>query len=283
MEFENDLAPENDNQTIRQMNKKFIERNPECQQLIKNLREIEQFLGDFGFLTFGRDFVLGASALFSLNRIITSLELTIGSIIACCECACIADANTLLRKYRDDLFFYLYISVYNSFDRNSEKAKAMEKRISKWVSNNLKNFAISDVLKAIASAPQLENAVLKYNLKASFQKMGNSLNNYVHSNGYTYYNRNVNTYKETEVAIELKNLVKNTQYMTVVFLLLLILCSPLSVMAEDYIDYLDFGVPPPKHSQYWVAPFVERFVKENISLIDPNCIDYLRENTMMQF
>lgn len=54
-------------------------------------------------------------------------------------------------------------------------------------------------------------------------------------------------------------------------------------MSEDYIDCLELNLTPPKDSQYWVASFVERFVKENISLIDTNCLDYLRENTIMQF
>lgn len=82
---------------------------------------------------------------------------------------------------------------------------------------------------------------------------------------------------------EFRNLGYYARYFTIVFLLLLILCSPWLVMAEDYIDYLDVGVTPPEDSQYWVANFVEKFVKENISLIDKNCLDYLRKNTIMKF
>ena len=125
MEIENAFTFASCNPTIRQMNAELVERNSECQQLINGLRNIEEFLRDFGFLTFGRDFVIGTSVCFSLGSVITSLELTLGSVIACCESACIADANTLLRKYRDDLFFSLYISVYNSLDKHSEKAMAM--------------------------------------------------------------------------------------------------------------------------------------------------------------
>lgn len=283
MEIEHTSAFASYNPTIRQMNAEHIERDSECQQLINELRNIEEFLRDFGFLTFGRDFVFGTSVFFSLGNVITSLELTLGSVIVCCESACIADANTLLRKYRDDLFFYLYISVYNSLDKHSEKAKAMETNIMKWLNNDLVNFQISQVLKAIATAPQLRDAVLKFNLKESFQKIGDALNDYVHSNGYAYYNRNANSYKESELVVELRKLRNKARYMTVVFLLLLIFCSPVSVMSETYIDCLDLSISPPKDSQYWVAPFVERFIKENISLIDKNCLDYLQENTMMQF
>lgn len=287
MAIENVFKATDCNLTVRQANAKFVEQNPECQQIINKLREIEKFLEKFGFLTFGRDLVFGASGqktmFFSLNNVMTSLELTMGSVIACCKSACIADANTLLRKYRDDLFFYLYISVYKSLDKYSEKAKTMAAKIARWLNNDLANFRIDQVLKAIASTPQLSDAVMKYNLKESFQKIGIALNNYVHSNGYTYYNRNANTYKENELSVELRGLEKKVRYMTVVFLLLLVFCSPVSVMSEDYIDYLDFNEIPPENSQYWVASFVDQFIKENISLIDANCLDYLRENTMMQF
>jgi len=287
MEIENAFTSINCNQTVRQMNTRFVGIDFECQQAINELRRIEKFLGDLGFLTYGRDLVFGTfnqnMFCFSLNNLMTSLELTMGSVIACCESACIADANTLLRKYRDDLFFYLYISVYNRLDADSEKAKSMAAQIRKWLNNDLTDFQIGQVLKAVAAAPQLRDAVMKYHLKESFQKIGDYLNNYVHGNGYTFYNRNVNAYRENELAVELRKLGDNARYMTVVFLLLLIFCFPLSVMSVDYIDCLELNISPPENSQYWVAPFVERFVRENISLIDANCLDYLRENTMMQF
>ena len=73
----------------------------------------------------------------------------------------------------------------------------------------------------------------------------------------------------------MKKLGDNSNYMTVVFILLLILCSPLSIMAEDYVDCLDVNAVPPENSQYWIAPFVESFMKKNIALIDKNCFDYL--------
>ena len=67
MEVENAFAFASYNPTIRQMNAEYVERNSEYQQLIMELRNIEEFLGDFGFLTFGRDFVFGTSVCFSLG------------------------------------------------------------------------------------------------------------------------------------------------------------------------------------------------------------------------
>ena len=145
------------------------------------------------------------------------------------------------------------------------------------------NFSISQVLKAIATALQLEDTVSKYHLKETFQKIGDYLNNYVHGNGFSHYNSNAVFYTQIELTDELRTLEYNARYMTVVFLLLLALCSPALVMAEDYIDYLDMKATPPENSQYWVAPFVDEFIKENLPLIDKNCLGYLRNNAMMQF
>lgn len=271
---------------IRPVNTKFVKNSPECQQIIEKLKEIQIFLGQYGFLTFRRSGILWFSnqkpVLFSTNNVMTSLELTMGSIIACCEDACIADANTLLRKYRDDIFFYLYIYACNSLEANSSQAKKMKFQIEKWLNNNLKDFFISDVLKDITTIPKINDVVTKYNLKDSFKNIANTLNNYVHSNGYAYYNRNVNSYKPGKLLLELKHIGEVTKYTTMVFLLLLIICSPTSVMSEDYMDYLDFNDIPPKESEYWVATFVEDFVKKNISIIDKNCLHYLRQNTKMQ-
>lgn len=132
MDIENTFESIENNLTERQKNSRFVERNSECQYAINELREIEEFLERFGYLTFGRDSVIGNPICFSPNSIVTSLQFTMGSVIACCEGACIADANTLLRKYRDDLFFYLYLAVYNSLDKNSNPAKTMATQITKW-------------------------------------------------------------------------------------------------------------------------------------------------------
>ena len=251
------------------------------------MRELEQFLDDFYSLNLGNGYVIGIcnhrAMSFSVMRILPSLELTMGNVIACCESGCVADANTLLRKYRDDLFFYLYAIVYNSLSMESIQARSMIEKIEKWSRNELKDFQISQVLKEIAMAPQLKDIVIKYHLKGSFKAIGDTLNNYVHSNGCAYYNRKYSDYLfDGSLIDELKVLVNKARYMTVVFVVLLFLCSPISVMGEDYIDYLDFNETPPENSQYWVAPFIEQFVKQNISLIDPNCLEYLRENTEMQ-
>lgn len=275
---------EYDTSSIRQINRCVIVQDNECQKLISEMHKIEEFLGDFGFLSFGRDFVLCGKNTFSLQMVVTSCELTAGSVISCCESGCMADAYSMLRKYRDDMFFYLYVVVYDTYNKlenNSKLVAQMEKNIERWVNNNLDNLYIGDILMAIGQSPRAKDAVRKYKLKSYFDTIGNRLNNYVHSNGVLFYNRNVNAYQGDHLQKQMQELLKDMRFITITFLFLLTLSSPLSIMSTDYIDSLDCGLMPTEGSEYWVAPFVENYIKENICFIDESCLNYLRENTSM--
>lgn len=276
---------ENYDLTIRQNNQKIISQDKECQSLIHEMETVEKLLSEFGFLTFGRDYSLCKNRHFSLQMISTSVELTIGNIISCCQSGCLADANTLLRKYRDDLFFYLYIVVYDTSNKSeSDKIKIdeMEKNIDHWINNNLSNLNISTVLKDIGQSSNIIEAVKKYKLQSYFDKIGTRLNNYVHSNGISYYNRNINVYEENDLQKQMSALLNDMRFITVTFLFLLTLCSPGLIMSTDYIDHLECNSIPPKGSEYWVAPFITDYLRNNLNMIDKNCIDYLKDNTSME-
>ncbi len=272
--------------TNRQMNQYEIEQDPVCQRIIQGLKHIEEFLNCFEDLAFDRNLIICRKPIFSFNAILPSLVFTAGSIISCCESGCLADANTLLRKYRDDMFFYLYIVVYNenSFDQSAKSTiKEMENNIECWDKDGLADLSINLVLKTIASFPEMKNAIIKYKLKSFFDLLNVRLNNFVHSNGISYYNRSFDTYRINKFQKDLQMVLTDMQYTTVSFLFLLTLCSPITIMSTDYVDHLELNLDPPTDSQYWVAPFVEDFFKSNLDVIDRSCIDYLRENTPMIF
>ncbi|MBQ3356005.1 MAG: hypothetical protein IJG45_02675 [Oscillospiraceae bacterium] len=275
-----------DGSTIRLLNQQMIAQDKECQKTIAEMRAVEKFLSDFGFLSFGRDFVICGRHTFSLQMISTAFELTAGSIISCCESGCMADAYSLLRKYRDDLFFYLYVVVYDSCNKLDNKSPAvtqMETNIERWINNDLDDLYIGTVLQAIGQSPKVRDAVRKYDLKSYFDDLGVRLNNYVHSNGVFFYNLNVNTFPGKTLQKQLLSLLTDMRSITIAFLFLLALCSPLSIMSTDYVDYLDCNMTPPDGSQYWVAPFISEFFKNNLDLIDESCMKYLQDNTLMEF
>lgn len=272
--------------SMRQYNQQKIEQNKDIQKEIKGMKEIEYFLNQFGFLSFGRDIMLCGSETFTLQGLITSLEFTAGSIISCCESGCLADANTLLRKYKDDLFFYLYLVAYDSdckIAEPSKRTRKMEENIQRWLRNELGDLGIGQILKEIGTSPQVTEAVMKYHLQEYLEKIRDRLNNYVHGNGIAYYNRNVNSYKESVLEKRISNLLQDMRFVTVTFLFLLTMFNPVFIMSTDYVDFLDCSMAPPEDSQYWVAPFITEFFRKNLDLIDKNGIAYLSEKTNMQF
>lgn len=78
-------------------------------------------------LTFGRVLVyIKGTGIVNGNRILESSSKTLESIKLCCENYNMADAFCLLRKYRDDLFFYLYLcaiekkeNIVESYERSN--------------------------------------------------------------------------------------------------------------------------------------------------------------------
>ena len=270
---------------MRNTNKSILRERENSLNLIEQLRGLESFLDDFNFLIFGRDNIVCKNYVFSLQRILNSAQATLGNVVECCKCFCLADAYTLLRKYRDDLFFCLYLVNYDVNIKAGRiySTSKMENNIDQWCKNRLSNLNISEVLATIGSSEKLKGAVRKYGLQKSFEEIGKILNNYTHGNGYLFYNSNACLLDEKDLENQLFNVVSTAQYITTTFLLLLVLCSPQYIMSTDYIDHLEFGQTPPDGSQYWVAPFVVEFFKNNVEMIDKNCYEYLKETTCMEW
>lgn len=272
-----------------EINQYKVEKTPEFIRLDRILLEIRDFINELGFLSFGRDihFLRGIGPVEG-NTILDSSARTMESIRYCCLNANFADAYTLLRKYRDDLFYYIYLfavadkSDFLQFVEVDNLSKD-ERNIWNWLHNQQKDLKIGDVLKCVASHPAAKKAVQDFKLKISFDDLAKKLNNYVHSNGRLFYNKSFDRLlQEGKVKEKCEEFIKASAYITMAFLLLLILISPLSIMSEDYTDYLDVGDVPPEDSQYWVAPFVSEFLRKYSYVLDEKCNEYLREKTGMQ-
>lgn len=139
------------------------------------------------------------------------------------------------------------------------------------------------VLKCIASHPSARKAVKEFQLKDSFDKLADKLNNYVHSNGHRFYNESyARLVTKNKIKEECKEFGEAAIYITISFLFFVVLINPLLIMSYDYTDYLDVGDTPPDGSQYWVAPFVSDFLDNHKNVLDDRYVSCLREKTGMQ-
>lgn len=270
-------------------NRNNVSSCQEFSHLNETLTEIRDFLNEFAYLAFGRGIpfvrkIGPVNGHIVLNSAIRTME----SIRFCCLNANFADAYSLLRKYRDDLVFYLYLfsAADNSdFTRfvDEDQLNEGERNIWNWVHNQQKNLTIGTVLQSIASHPSAGKAVRDFKLKNSFDQLGDKLNNYVHSNGYMFYNESFDRlYMQQKIKEKCDDFSEAAMFITMAFLFLLVLINPLLIMSYDYIDYLDLGDLPPENSQYWVAPFVSEFLERHKNVLDEECDNYLKEKTGMQ-
>lgn len=272
-----------------EINREQTSANSEFIHLDESLAELRDFLNQLGYLAFGRDMlVFRRIGPVDGSVILDSATRTMESIRYCCLNANFADAYSLLRKYRDDLFYYVYLfAVSDDCDLmqfvNIDELKDEEKKIWDWAHNKQKDLHIGYVLQVIASRPSVGAAVKKFNLKDSFINLGDKLNDYVHSNGRSFYNE---SYERLSIREKIKDKCEEfceaATYITVVFIFLSVLINPLYIMSSDYVDYLDCGEIPPEGSQYWVAPFVLEFMNKHKDVLDEKWVEYLRENTEME-
>lgn len=266
----------------------FIKSKTEYSSILHSLQNIATFLDDFGGLTYGRTVLLPPCKVFSLNRIWLSLTATFKNAVYCSNHYCLSDANILLRKYRDDLFFYLYMLLYSLDPLNNQDPEYLEKEINirAWTENTLNNkkrrLLHSEIMKSIGKNPLLQDAVKKHNLESMFKEIDSALNDYVHGNGYNYYNTPVYFEKDVVIKESLEELLLRARGITVTFVFLFALCAPYYIASTDYTDYLECGMDPPFDSQYYVAPFIKDFLNKNSKYLPGNCYHYLKNHVYMQ-
>lgn len=273
----------------RERKKEANRHNKEFARLLDHVDNCYDFIETFSDLQFGRSFQITANGiLFDPNVIIMSAYKTLDSIHACCELANFSDAHILIRRYREDLFFYLFIIVYGDemlreHSNVNVKSTNETKIIEEWLDGTVQgvNFTLH-ILKYIGNSTVLKKVVDRYDLQESLEKIGTQLNNYVHWNGRAYYNYHGGFPTNTDINEKIDSMIKLLDEITVTFVFLLFIIKPGLVMSSDYTDYMDMGVTPPKDSEYFVAPFIEDYLKNNSKRLGKDIIEYLRKMTSME-
>jgi len=265
--------------------RKVVNNDANFRDLIQKLRELQLFFDQFDFLMLGRDFqVIKGVIPFSPNAILSSVTQTFSSIIFCCEVGSFGDAYSLLRKFRDNLYFYLYIlGVSNSTDILSEtEMNKHERYIEEWLQNKLTKLGWEGIFDFLCKSPTLKPAIETYNLKNGINGINKTLNNYVHSNGAKYLNHPVGYHFNKDTKAFSDELYSIAELIIVSFLFFLILLQGNLVSSTDYVDSLDCQQEPEEGSQYWVAPFVKEFVQNHVGVLGDDCDEFLKKATYME-
>lgn len=280
----------------------------------KEIEYLIDFFKNFSDLNFGR-FVpfVSDNNFYSLGTtLIDSVSQTLQSIRFCCSIGSFSDANTLIRKLRDDLIQYVYIlniiKIRQPFyeedlkdiktDNPENFANSIlnlkfntslsddEKAVTAWFNNTVydlprpikKKLEFENYMKVLKQNQNIAQILNDYNLKEYWETLRKKLNDYVHNNGIRFSAQNIIKVFDKSLDTHLKNVTIRTSYISSFFMVALLMIHSSLISSTDYVDYLDCGLEPPEDSQYLVAPFVQDFINKKVARLHPELKQYLKDN-----
>lgn len=247
------------------------------------------------------------------TSLLDSSAQTLKSIKLCCSIGSFSDANTLIRKLRDDLLLYAYLldtmnqrkpfveedlkdlrvddpeAFTSSFMnlRLNDHLTEDEQAIEAWFNNTVgeltnqrvkKKLSFENYMKRLKENENIKQILDNYNLQEYWEKLRHRLNNYVHNNGRQFTYQNFVSSDHMSLEIFLKNINVRTSYISSFFLVLLLMIESSLICSTNLIDYLDGGVEPPEDCQYEIATFVQEFIDAKVSKLHPELKQYLKDN-----
>ncbi len=275
-----------------------IESTEEFKVFEKEIDYIVNFFKSFSDLIFynGRtiSFHVELKSYYLGTDLIESSEQTLRSIKACCAIGSFSDANTLIRKLRDDLIQYLYIlTVINGRKYRwegdvDEKISNDEEAVVAWFTNTVsdlkrpikRKLEFKNYMDILETNQQVSCVLQRYNLKKYWEVLRQRLNDYVHNNGVGFTSQNFVKRNNENLGVHLKNISIRTSYISSVFLIMLLMVESALVSSTDYMDYLNCNEEPLEGSQLYIAPFIQEFIDKKVSVIHPELKEYLKVNNI---
>jgi hypothetical protein len=230
---------------------------------------------------------------------------TLKSILVCCRMGNLTDANVLLRKFRDNLFQWLFIITASDAvrDHNLNKLFSNEKNIIaqepsidrlsslllSWINNEeieeglkKKFLDIKPYISVLIENEPVKTGYANY-LKDRMIILGTEMNDYTHGNGKKYiFTNNIKVAPNQNIEKLITDISSRVWEITACFMSFLILLRPHFLMSSDFSEYMDDGITPPEDSQYLISSISQEFIDKYITKIHPDLKKYLQEKNPYQ-
>lgn len=225
--------------------KHYIKFSTKINKLMEFLNSLSWLLLDNGRII---TCISGTKVHFMQAQLIDSAVKTLNSINYCCMFGSFGDANTLIRKYRDDLLLFLYIiDILNKRTYlNNKQIKEIvgdgidvdkwvkvielafgnaingstknddDKCIDAWFENKMEmlskkqkmKLGFENYMKHFKSNESIGEVIKTGNLERNWEDIRRKLNDFVHNNGFTYTQQNLVSKYSMET--EIKNCLEET-------------------------------------------------------------------------
>lgn len=236
---------------------------------------------------------------------------TLKNIENCCSNGSFSDANTLIRKLRDDLLLHVYI-LDNSTKRNVFKSEELDKldlsdvekfndsfssmkidtalsgdeiAVAAWLENsvdqlssrNKRKLSFDNYMNYFQKDDRIKQILKDYKLENYWLNLTVKLNDYVHNNGIKFTSHNLVNLPNTNLEVFLNNINIRVSYILTFFLLLILMIDSTLVRSDDIMDYLENDMVPPENIQYEIAPFIQEYIDEKVIPLNPELKQYLKD------
>jgi len=246
------------------------------------------------------------------GHVIENSVQTLRSIKLCCSIGSFADANTLIRRLRDDLLLYVYtLAVVNQrkpFTQDSldnfkmddleafvegfsslEFNQVMtddERAVEAWLTNKVVEapagvkgkLSFKNYMNVLEQNENIKEALTGYNLQGYWKVLTGKLNNYVHNNGRQFSQHNLIRSSNAQLDIYLGNVNTRVSYILTFFLITVSMVESALLCSGDIEDYLEMGMDPPEDCQYEIAPFIQEYIDNKVSAMHPELKQFLKDN-----
>lgn len=258
-----------------------VENSDARSDCLSVIRTVETFYEDLSFSTFqyGKQ---GVRSILNIDTtILESCKSTLESAKVVLELGHIADAFTLLRKLFDDIIVHVYCTIHL---KSTSDISLVDKYVEEWVAGKQKlPRSIGTMLKFISRFESLRELQGMINLDDRYTTIRKYCNDNVHSNYFRYLYMNTDCHVETSIANSIFMRFGSFLIDIVVFHFAYLLSIEFPYMSSsDYVDHLEANMPPPKDSQYWVAPYVQAFFDKIIRHRRADVADWIVKKTPMQ-
>lgn len=276
-----------------------------------NIEFLEEFSNLVGLSGRIISFISPEKVHFVPSTTLDSAVQTLKSIKLCCSIGNFADANTLIRKLRDDLLLYVYIlSIINrrkTFTDESmgnfkiDNIEAMidgfsklefneltddELAVQAWLSNGVlelpysikKKLSFENYMKVLRLNKNIDEILNDYKLETYWEFLRGKLNDYVHNNGFQFTQHNLIKSHNSQLDIYFQNANKRTSYVITFFVVLITMVESALLCSGEIEDYLDMGLEPHENCENEIATFIQDFIDTKVVAIHPELKEYLKKN-----
>lgn len=242
--------------TDKQLPKEYIEH-----VIFKNLDSISEF---YDFISFNSYSFLpdGLPGTFPNidTYIFSSIRGTIDSVRLLLKNAHLNDAFAIVRKYFDEVFLDVYLTVYRKeqIRKNSEVLLFTVERVKKWMDESFRIPKYDDIIKYFERSESYRSLFAYFDFEKRYRKIRELLDDNMHMNSYQLMIANDN---------EIYNQYR-TRYLNILNTCLndlfryhfasSIYLNPHYFMASDYINCLELGLTPPEGSENWIASLAQK-------------------------